>query len=98
MATLGGKLVALSSPYAKRGVLWDTYKRHFAGDSERVLVASAPSRTMNPLLPQSIIDEALRDDPEAARAEYLAEFRSGISAFLDLELIEDCSRPRVRTH
>lgn len=94
MATLGGKLVALSSPYAKRGVLWDTYKRHFAGDSERVLVASAPSRTMNPLLPQSIIDEALRDDPEAARAEYLAEFRSGISAFLDLELIEDCSRPK----
>jgi hypothetical protein len=26
MATLGGKLIALSLPYAKRGALWDTYR------------------------------------------------------------------------
>ncbi|MEA1619646.1 hypothetical protein SOQ14_12030 [Erythrobacter sp. T5W1-R] len=94
LATLGGPLIALSSPYAKRGVLWDTYKRHFGGDSARILVAQAPSRTMNPTLPQAVIDEAMADDPEAARAEYLAEFRSDISSFLDVELIERATRSR----
>ncbi len=94
LATLGGPLIALSSPYAKRGILWDTYKRHYGGDSARILVAQAPSRTMNPTLPQSVIDEAMADDPEAARAEFLAEFRSDISSFLDVELIERATRSR----
>lgn len=94
LATLGGKLVALSSPYAKRGVLWDTHKRHFGGTSARVLVAQAPSLTMNPTLDPAIVEDAMRDDPEAARAEYLAEFRGDISSFLDIELVERASRSK----
>ena len=95
LATLGGRLVALSSPYAKRGVLWDTFRRAFADDgATRVLVAQAPSRTMNPTLPQHVIDDAMRDDPEAARAEYLAEFRSDIASFLDVDLLAQCTRPK----
>jgi hypothetical protein len=97
LATLDGKLIALSSPYAKRGVLWDAFKRSFGDDDEtRVLVAQASSRTMNPTLPQSVIDAAMRDDPEAARAEYLAEFRSDISSFIDPGLIAECTRPKPR--
>lgn len=93
LATLDGRLIALSSPYAKRGVLWDTFKRAFGDDGERrVLVAQAPSRTMNPLLPQSVVDDAMRDDPEAARAEYGAEFRSDIASFLDVQLLGDSAR------
>lgn len=95
LATLDGPLIALSSPYAKRGILWDTYKRHYGDNaSDRVLVAQAPSMTMNPTLPKRVVDDALHDDPEAARAEYLAEFRAGISTFLDVELLEDCTRPK----
>jgi len=95
LATLGGKLVALSSPYAKRGILWDTFKRAFGDDADRrVLVAQAPSRTMNPTLPQHVVDDAMRDDPEAARAEYGAEFRGDISTFLDAGMIADCTRPK----
>lgn len=97
LATLGGKLIALSSPYAKRGVLWDTFKRAFGDDDDsRVLVARAPSLLMNPTLPQRIVDDAMRDDPEAARAEYLAEFRSDIASFVDADLIADCTRPKPR--
>ncbi len=97
LATLGGKLIALSSPYAKRGILWDTFKRAFGDDAEtRVLVAQAPSRMMNPTLPQSVVDHAMRDDPEAARAEYLAEFRSDIASFVDADLIAECTRPKPR--
>jgi hypothetical protein len=95
LATLGGKLLALSSPYAKRGALWDAYRRSFANDVEcRVLVAQAPTLTMNPSIAADVVERALADDPEAARAEYLAEFRSGIAAFLDAELLEGCMRPK----
>ena len=97
LATLGGKLIALSSPYSRRGILWDTYRRAFGDDDEtRVLVAQAPSRTMNPTLPQRVVDAAMRDDPAAARAEYLAEFRSDIASFLDADLIAECTRPKPR--
>src|SRR5437867_2159767 len=43
---------------------------------------------MNPTVPQSIIDRAMETDPQAASAEYLAQFRSDVGSFLDLDLIE----------
>lgn len=91
MATLGGKLIALSSPYSKRGELWNAYRRYY-GKPADVLVASAPSRTMNPSLPQSVVDRAMERDPEAAKAEYLAEFRSDLSSFVSREIIEGLAR------
>lgn len=93
LATLGGKLIALSSPYARRGMLWTTYQAHYAQDS-RILVAQAPSRTMNPLLPERIVADAMKDDAARASAEYLAQFRSDISALIDPALIESAARPK----
>jgi hypothetical protein len=43
---------------------------------------------MNPTLPQSVIDRALQEDYQAARSEYLAEFRDDITNFVPLELLE----------
>ncbi|MCC6001896.1 MAG: hypothetical protein JJU19_13700 [Pararhodobacter sp.] len=95
LATLGGKLVALSSPYARRGMLWQTYQAAY-GKPGRLLVAQAPSRTMNPLLPARVVDDAMRDDAARASAEYLAQFRSDISSLIDPGMIEDCMRPKPR--
>ena len=95
LATLGGKLVALSSPYARRGVLWNAYKRHFGHESP-VLVAQAPSMTMNPTLPQRVIDEAMKDDAARAAAEYLAQFRTDIASLIDPTLIADATRPKPK--
>ena len=92
LATLGGPLVCLSRPYAKRGALWDSYRQHYGQDSA-VLVAQAPSRTMNPTLPQRVVDDAMARDPDAARAEYGAEFRSDLEAFVAREVIEAAVRP-----
>lgn len=94
LATLGGPLIALSSPYAKRGTLWTAFKRHFGGDSTRVLVAQAPSLAMNPTLDPAVVEAAMAEDPERAQAEYGAQFRSDISTFLDIELIERASRSK----
>ena len=91
LATLGGPLIALSSPYAKRGELWQAYRRYYR-QSSPVLVAQAGSCVMNPTLPQRVIDAAMQRDPEAARAEYLAEFRSDLSAFVSLESLQAVTR------
>ena len=49
LATTGGPLIAISSPYAKRGELHGAFRKHYGLDGDPlVLVAHAPSRTMNP--------------------------------------------------
>jgi hypothetical protein len=91
LATTGGLLAAISSPYAQRGELYATFKRDFGpkGDA-KILVAKAPSRKMNPSLAQAVVDRAYERDPMAASAEYGAEFRKDVSGWADLALIEAC--------
>jgi hypothetical protein len=80
-------LLCLSSPYARRGVMWDAYDQHFGREDDSVLVFQGDSRTLNPTVPQSVIDDAYRADPAAAAAEYGAQFRSDIEGFLRPEWI-----------
>jgi len=49
-------LLGLSSPYGRRGVLWDRYVSHYGEDNPRVLVWKAPTLYMNG--PVEIRDEA----------------------------------------
>jgi hypothetical protein len=84
----GSMLLIASSPYAKRGLLWDSYKRHYGRDDSPVLVWKAPTITMNPTLDLSEIELAREEDPESARSEFDAEFRNDISALLDRATIE----------
>jgi len=83
----GSMIIGISSPYRKSGLLYSKFKKHFGQDGD-ALVIRAPTRALNPTIPQEMIDEALADDPIAARAEWLAEFRSDISGYLDLEVVE----------
>jgi hypothetical protein len=48
---------------------------------------------MNNTVPQSIIDEAMEDDPSAAQAEYGALFRTDVESFVTREIIESCTIP-----
>lgn len=95
LATLDGRLIAISSPYARRGVLWDTFRRHHGkADSDRVLTAQAPSRTMNPNIPEHVVEEAMRDDPARGAAEWLAQFRTDVETFLPAEVVVGAQRER----
>lgn len=88
MVTLpGAVLLAASSPYARRGALHEAFGRYHGQDGAPVLVWQAATRTMNPTVPQSVIDDAIERDPASAAAEYLAEFRADIEAFLGHEQI-----------
>jgi hypothetical protein len=95
LATTGGMLCILSSPYRKLGLLYQRHRDHFGQDGD-VLVISAASRLLNPTLDENIISSAQDADAFAARSEWLGEFRDDIGAFLDDQLIEaavDYSRP-----
>jgi len=80
-------LLCASSPYAQRGALFDAFKRHYAKDSP-VLVWRAPTRTMNPTVPQSVVDAAMEADPQSAAAEYLAQYRIDVQLFVSRDAIE----------
>ncbi len=84
----GALLVAISSSYARRGELWRAYQRHYGKDGDPVLVWQADTRTMNPTVPQAVIDQAYADDEASARAEYGAEFRADLEAFVSREAID----------
>ncbi|MGB6711652.1 MAG: hypothetical protein WBE85_16230, partial [Methylocella sp.] len=97
MATFGSDamVVAGSSPYAKRGVLWDAFRRWHGKDDARNLVWQAATRVMNPTVPQEFIEEEYEQDPASAAAEYGAEFRSDVAAFVDLAVLEACTADGV---
>jgi hypothetical protein len=88
LATVQGLLIAISTPYTRAGILFDMFKRHYGQAGASSFVWKAPSLTMNPTLSQEIINSALEDDPEAAKAEWEAEWRTDVSAFIPQELIE----------
>jgi hypothetical protein len=88
LATTGGKLICISSPYAKKGWTWNQFQRNYGNDSGRTLVWKAPSRYMNPTLPESVVQEAMEEDRAAALSEFFAEFRDDVVAYLPREVIE----------
>lgn len=94
MATLPTSLLMVAtSPYARRGPVWQAWRQHFGKNGDDVLVWKAPTRTMNAAVPQSVIDRALEADPAAASAEYLAEFRADIENYIAREVIETVTVP-----
>ena len=97
MATVpSALLLCISSPYARRGELWHAYRSHFGHDDDPVMVWQADTRTMNPTVLESFIAGAYKDDPASAAAEYGAEFRRDIEAFVSPEAIEAATVPGRR--
>jgi hypothetical protein len=91
LSTTSGPLIIASSPYARRGVLWDVHRKHYGALGDPlILVAQGSSRTFNPSLPQSVVDRALERDRPSAEAEFMAMFRSDIEGYVTLEIVEAC--------
>ncbi len=62
-------MIGISSPYRKGGLLYKKFKKHYGQDGD-ILIIKAPTRLLNPTIPQEVVDEALAEDPVAARAEW----------------------------
>jgi hypothetical protein len=96
LATTGGKLIVLSSPYGQSGALWDLHRRHFGVEDSPTLVWQASAPEMNPTLPADYLERMAAEDPEAYRSEVLGEFRAGLSTLLDSDAIAACVAAGVR--
>lgn len=84
-------LLIASSPYAKKGVLYTNYAKHYGKDDAPVMVWKGSTEEMNSsLIGDPLIAEMYAEDPERARAEFGAEFRSDIEQFISRETVEGC--------
>lgn len=92
MTVRGSLLLAISSPYSQRGILWDMYKKHRGKDGP-VLVWKAGTSEMNPTVDPDLIAEAYESDPARAAAEFRAEFRSDLQGLVDRAVVEDAVIP-----
>src|SRR5262249_16632196 len=85
-----GKLIKISTPWGKSGILWDDHcRRHTLPD---VLVWTAPTWGMNPSISQKFLDAERQKDPTAFRREYGAEFSEEIQNFINPAVIELATR------
>jgi hypothetical protein len=89
--TTRGPLLMASSVYAKYGVLFDAFIKHYGPDGAAdILVAYGGSRDINPSLPQAEIDLELERDPVRNRAEYLSEWRDDTEGFIGRDVVLAC--------
>ena len=91
LLTTGGPLIGISSPYARKGVLWEAYSAHFGPDGDPdILVAQGASRDLNATIPQAEIDAEYAANPAWASAEYGGQFRADLEAFVSREIVDAC--------
>jgi hypothetical protein len=81
-------LLVASSPYARKGVLYQMHKKYHGVDDPRVLSWTAPTIRMNPAVDQAVIEQAYQDDPISAASEYGGIFRNDLEAFVSREAID----------
>jgi hypothetical protein len=90
------KLIKISTPFMRRGEIWNDYHRYFGKDNAEVLVFQGETELYNPSYSRKKLEAAKRKDPVAFEAEFLARFRSDLSAMYDPALIDqavDFDRP-----
>jgi len=94
--TIGGMLIAISSPHGQRGEMYKIYKRHFGPHGDpRILVAQGTSLDFNPTLPEDEIAAEYEADPVGAQEEYGGEFVSH-ATLLAPELVKAAVTPGVK--
>jgi hypothetical protein len=99
LASLPGSLLLnISSPYARRGAMWDAFQDHYGKDGDPVLFWKASSLEMNPSLDPAVVAAAYDLDPAVASAEWGGEFRSDCERLFTEEMLErvtDHDRPEI---
>jgi hypothetical protein len=90
LATTGGMLIGISSPYRRAGLLYRKHEASFGINDPNVLVVKASSLKLNPTIDPSAIARAREMDPEAARSEWDAEWRTDIADFISRRAVLAC--------
>jgi hypothetical protein len=101
----GGLLLMGSSVYRQKGYMYRKFRELHGNDAAADICWFAPSKVMNPKLPQSVVDAALAEDPYKAAAEFNNVWREDLTDTFPLDAIEACTEfgtyerpPRAFTH
>jgi len=86
----GAKCLKISTPAAKQGLFWTEFSEGFAVPDR--LTIQAPTRLLNPTIPQKFIDKEYARDPDNAAREFGAEFAETLAGFFGgcIEKLADC--------
>ncbi len=82
----GAKVVLISTPAAKQGLLWNFFSEGFSVPSR--FTAQADTRTVNPEIPKEFIKREYKRDVDYARREFGAEFAEKIESFFAYEVLQ----------
>jgi hypothetical protein len=82
------RLLKISTPYMKGGVLYSDFKRAWGADDDDILVWKASSLLMNPSLRAERLERERRLDPSRYAREYEAQFVDDLESFLSSAWIE----------
>ena len=86
------RLVKISTPYMRSGVLYEDFARAFGQDDPDLLVWRASTTLMNPTILPERLERERRLDSSRYLREYEAEFGEDLEAFLPVEWIESAVR------
>jgi hypothetical protein len=84
----GSLLCVVSSPYARKGVLWAAWQKYHGHADGRVVLVQAATLELNPTFDARAVENAYEDDPASAAAEYGAQFRSDVESYISREAID----------
>lgn len=79
-----GKIICISSPYAKYGSFYDRYVQSFQ-EKDFTLMFKMYSSMVNPTIPMEILRAARRRDRVGFTCEYGGEFSDAVTAWVDDE-------------
>jgi hypothetical protein len=82
----GSMLIGISTPHSRRGLLYKRFEQYYGKDGD-VLVVKAPTRVLNPTIPQAVIDEAIAADP-VSRSEWEATWKDDVTQWATRDLVE----------
>jgi hypothetical protein len=89
MVTLpNSMLIGITSAYRRSGLAYERWLKCYGRDDPKVLVIKAASTQLNPTIDQQEIDDAIAEDPAAARAEWLSEWRDDLASYLSRDVVE----------
>ena len=98
----GSLLMAISSPYAAKGTLWEAYDKHFGDDESGTLVVNAATTALNPSVKPEDLADAFETDPARALSEHgdpetgLVQFRTDVAALFDASAVRAVVMAGVR--
>lgn len=83
------RLVKISTPYMKSGVLWSDFRQAWGQENLDLLCWRAPTALMNPTITPERLAREQRLDPARFEREFMATFAEDLEAFLPSAWVDD---------